>query len=92
MTGALGFIGRHLAEALLGEGADVTILDNAEGEPSSGAHLLRGDVRNPDDVARAVVFLASELAAFVTGVLLPVDGGILVAPLEGYVSAAESVA
>lgn len=38
-----------------------------------------------DDVARAVVFLASDMAAFVTGVLLPVDGGILVQPLEGYV-------
>jgi 2-deoxy-D-gluconate 3-dehydrogenase len=38
----------------------------------------------PDDVARAAVFLASDLASFVTGALLPVDGGILVQPLEGY--------
>lgn len=29
----------------------------------------------PDDVARAVLFLASDDAAFVTGALLPVDGG-----------------
>jgi NAD(P)-dependent dehydrogenase (short-subunit alcohol dehydrogenase family) len=29
----------------------------------------------PDDVARAVLFLASEEAAFITGVALPVDGG-----------------
>lgn len=30
---------------------------------------------NPEDVARAVVFLASEDAAYITGVTLPVDGG-----------------
>jgi UDP-glucose 4-epimerase len=66
VTGALGFIGRHLAEALLGEGADVTILDNAEGAvPPPGARLLGGDVRNPDDVARAVA--GSELVFHVAG-------------------------
>ncbi len=40
---------------------------------------------DPDDVARAVLFLASDMAAFVTGAFLVVDGGILVQPLEGYV-------
>ena len=43
-----------------------------------------GRLCDPDDVARAAVFLASDLAEVVTGVLLPVDGGILVQPLEGY--------
>ncbi len=43
---------------------------------------------DPDDVARAVLFLASGMAEFVTGAFLVVDGGILVQPLEGYVPAA----
>jgi NAD(P)-dependent dehydrogenase (short-subunit alcohol dehydrogenase family) len=33
----------------------------------------------PDDVAAAAVFLCSPAAAFVTGVILPVDGGYLIA-------------
>lgn len=49
-----------------------------------------GRLCQPDDVARAVVFLASDMATFVTGVLLAVDGGILVQPLEGYVAADHS--
>jgi NAD(P)-dependent dehydrogenase (short-subunit alcohol dehydrogenase family) len=44
-----------------------------------------GRLCQPDEIGRAVVFLASDMASFVTGVLLPVDGGILVQPLEGYV-------
>lgn len=43
-----------------------------------------GRLIEPDDVARAVLFLASDMAASITGVLLPVDGGILTQPLEGY--------
>lgn len=34
-----------------------------------------GRAGSPDDVARAILFLASEEAAFITGVVLPVDGG-----------------
>jgi NAD(P)-dependent dehydrogenase (short-subunit alcohol dehydrogenase family) len=33
----------------------------------------------PDDVAQAVLFLCSPAARFITGVILPVDGGYLVA-------------
>jgi 2-hydroxycyclohexanecarboxyl-CoA dehydrogenase len=33
----------------------------------------------PDDYARVVLFLASEMSAFVTGVTIPVDGGTLAA-------------
>jgi NAD(P)-dependent dehydrogenase (short-subunit alcohol dehydrogenase family) len=36
-----------------------------------------GRLGDPDDVAKAAVFLASDAAAFITGVVLPVDGGNL---------------
>lgn len=36
-----------------------------------------GRVGTPDDVAAAAMFLASDLASWITGVTLPVDGGLL---------------
>jgi 3-oxoacyl-[acyl-carrier protein] reductase len=39
-----------------------------------------------DDVARVTVALASDLCSFVNGVILPVDGGYLVQPLQGYLT------
>jgi NAD(P)-dependent dehydrogenase (short-subunit alcohol dehydrogenase family) len=45
------------------------LFDDAVGQ------LPLGRAAQPDDVARAVLFLASDAAAFITGVTLPVDGG-----------------
>ena len=48
----------------------------------SGPILARtpmGRWGTPDDVAGPVLFLASAAAAFVTGIVLPVDGGYLIA-------------
>ena len=36
-----------------------------------------GRIGEPDDIARAVIFLASDEAAWITGVVLPVDGGLM---------------
>ncbi|MFS8197778.1 SDR family NAD(P)-dependent oxidoreductase [Streptomyces sp. CWNU-52B] len=41
-------------------------------------HYPLGRVGEPDDIASAVAFLASADAAWITGVTLPVDGGLLV--------------
>ena len=35
---------------------------------------------SPDDIARAIVFLASDTAAYMTGVDMPVDGGRILGP------------
>ncbi len=54
---------------------------------SGGADRLRplyplGRVGEPADVAAAVAFLASADAAWITGVTLPVDGGVLAGPAQ----------
>jgi NAD(P)-dependent dehydrogenase (short-subunit alcohol dehydrogenase family) len=52
---------------------------NLQGDPAARKEIDRahplGGMGVVDDVARSVVFLASEDAGWVTGVDLPVDGG-----------------
>ncbi|MBT8214045.1 MAG: SDR family oxidoreductase [Acidimicrobiia bacterium] len=44
-------------------------------DAAANAHPM-GRIGEPEDVARAVVFLASEAAGWITGVTVPVDGGV----------------
>jgi NAD(P)-dependent dehydrogenase (short-subunit alcohol dehydrogenase family) len=46
-----------------------------EDQAAAGHPLAR--LGEPADVARAIVFLASEASSWITGVVLPVDGGVL---------------
>jgi UDP-glucose 4-epimerase len=53
VTGGAGFIGSHVAEALLGRGEDVVVLDDLtsgrrENLPE-GVELVEGDIREPQD-------------------------------------------
>ena len=34
-----------------------------------------GRIGQPEEVSQAIVFLASEAASFITGAILPIDGG-----------------
>lgn len=55
--------------------------DLKDGENALRTHLLNGipldRFAEPEDIAKAALFLASDAATFITGVQLPVDGGNL---------------
>ena len=61
-----GYIETPMTESML--------RDEARREQSIGLHPI-GRLGKPEDVANAILFLASDDASFVTGVALPVDGG-----------------
>ena len=45
-------------------------------------YIPLGRAADPSDVARAILFLASDMSAYVTGAVIPVDGGLsVVAPV-----------
>src|SRR4051812_2011695 len=57
VTGGAGFIGSHLADALIGHGAEVVVLDNLDGGSSenvpAAARFLQGSILDPNVVASA---------------------------------------
>lgn len=61
--------------------ATPTWTERAEAEPGflerMGGYYPLGRVGRPEEVAEAIAFLASDQASWITGVTLPVDGGLL---------------
>jgi len=59
-----------------------SMTQNLQDQPESlatiaAAHPFGGQLGDPDDVAKAAVFLASDDAGWMTGVPLPIDGGYM---------------
>jgi NAD(P)-dependent dehydrogenase (short-subunit alcohol dehydrogenase family) len=51
-------------------------LDDPVLRPAIEASVPMGRIGDPDDMAGAAIYLASRAGRYVTGIVLPVDGGI----------------
>ena len=68
---------------LIGNQNRFLLIDEKTGESTPrGAHILQqtpmGRYGTPDELVGAIVFLASDAASFITGSMIPIDGGFLV--------------
>jgi NAD(P)-dependent dehydrogenase (short-subunit alcohol dehydrogenase family) len=52
------------------------VLDADGGEEMVAAGVPLGRIGRPEDVAGAVLFLSSRAGSYLTGAIIPVDGGI----------------
>lgn len=87
---AVHMLTKHLAKRLAGEGIRVnaiapgpfesqmtkSFLGSEEGREAVGAQVPVGRIGTPEDVVGTTLFLASRAGAYLTGVVIPLDGGI----------------
>lgn len=100
ITGGAGFIGSHSAEALLDDGAEVTVLDNLSGGKLSNLpiserlHFIQGDIRDTQAVEQAmqgvthVLHLAAQVSV-TDSINNPVNS--LTNNIQGFVNVLDSV-
>jgi len=63
------------ATAMLESGATTRVGGQGDWKAAFGAGLPLGRIAEPDEIARGILFLASEEAAFMVGSMLVMDGG-----------------
>jgi 3-oxoacyl-[acyl-carrier protein] reductase len=63
--------------AKMTETSNMTEDERQEMLAAFAARIPLARLGRPDDIAGAAVFLASEASAYVTGAVMPVDGGLL---------------
>jgi len=87
---AVHMLTRHLAKRLAGDGITVNaiapgpfpskmtefFLGQPEQREADGQGVPLGRVGEPDDVAGVTIFLSSRAGAYLTGTVIPLDGGI----------------
>ena len=62
---------------LMERGFLASAADRAQTEAALAAIQPKGRMGTPEEVAAAVVWLCSDAASFITGLAMPIDGGMM---------------
>jgi NAD(P)-dependent dehydrogenase (short-subunit alcohol dehydrogenase family) len=73
--GPMGIRVNAVAPGVIDTPINADILGNPEDRRAMTGRIALGRIGEPEDVAKAVAFLASDDASWITGITLPVDGG-----------------
>jgi 3-oxoacyl-[acyl-carrier protein] reductase len=69
-----------LAPGIVKTDFNIDLWKNPEAERQISLGVPLGRLAEPEDIARAALFLASEESSYITGAVIPVDGGWQVSP------------